>query len=207
MHCTKCGTAVPDGASFCPGCGAPVSNPETPTSASEVQAGKARRRPGCLVVGLVIVAIVIGLAVLGSLLPKVPESHPPGGAAGKPADEPGELPLAVSAKALFGAYQANEASAQSYFGKRQLLVSGTVDKVALDLFDNPEVLLKTSNEFMSAHAALADDAKDKAGDYGPGDAIRLMCEDVSEVASIPMLKDCRPARKDQKGQPVTWSRK
>lgn len=39
-HCTKCGTAVADGAGFCPSCGAPVgSSVAASTSAAPVAAG------------------------------------------------------------------------------------------------------------------------------------------------------------------------
>jgi uncharacterized membrane protein len=39
-HCTKCGTAVADGAGFCPSCGAPVSSAAAAsTSAAPVAAG------------------------------------------------------------------------------------------------------------------------------------------------------------------------
>jgi hypothetical protein len=161
-----------------------------------------------LKIGLAIVVILIVLGVIGSMLPKPTADQKSNAANGtSTAESPEDLPLAVTAKELFNAYQSNEASAQSYFGKRKLLVSGTVDKVALDFMDNPEVLLRTPNQFMSAHAALADDAKSQAGEFSPGDQLKLLCEDVSEVASIPMLKECRPAAKDQKSQTIQWSHK
>lgn len=118
-----------------------------------------------------------------------------------------ELPVAVTATELFNAYQNNEASAQGYFGNRKLLVSGTVDKVSLDFMDDPVVGLRTPNQFMSAQAALAEDAESEASNFNPGDKVRLICENVSEVAATPMLKECRTAPLGTKGQPVQWSDK
>lgn len=121
------------------------------------------------------------------------------------ATTPAELPIEVTATELFQAYEYNEASAQNYFGGRKLLVSGTVDKVTLDLMDDPVVGLRTPNQFMSAQAALADDAVGEAGNFGPGDKVKLLCEDVSEVIGTPMLKDCRTAPAGMKGQAVQWA--
>jgi hypothetical protein len=211
MHCVKCGKVVPESAGFCPACGEPtsaISTQPVPPPVAQATVSSQKKGPGCLKIGLGIIAVLIVLGVIGSLLPKPPANQKAAASNGTvAAGSADELPVAVTVKELFNAYQANEASAQSYFGKRKLLVSGTVDKVALDFMDNPEVLLKTPNQFMSAHAALAADAKDQAGQYSPGDSLKLICEDVSELASIPMLKECRSAAKDQKSQPIQWSHK
>ena len=219
MHCIKCGTEIPEGGSFCPKCGtaspqsaspATQEGPAPATDTSTIPDAKTKSGPGCLKIGLWIVAGLIVLGVIGNLLPKPPEDKTKPAASDTasptPTEEPGEAPVAVTVSELFNAYQSNEASAQGYFGNRKLLVTGTVDKVALDLFDNPEILLRTSNQFMSAHADLADEAKASAGDYSPGDKVRLLCDGVSEVASIPMLKDCRKAPDGLKGEPVQWKK-
>ena len=187
MHCVKCGTAIPESGSFCPKCGTQSGQVSDPAPTPE-PATKTKNGPGCLKIGLGIFAVLIVLGVIGNLLPK-PQSD---GAApvisgSEVAEVQTELPVAVTAKELFSAYEANEASAQGYFGNREFLVTGIVDKVALDFMDNPEVLLQTTNQFMSAHAALAEDAKESAGQYGPGDSVKLLCADVSEVASIPKI--------------------
>jgi hypothetical protein len=207
MHCTQCGTAVPDGAAFCPKCGAATgSAPSATVAAAPPQPAaappKKSRTIGCLAL---IGAIVLLVILVQMFAPRSAEGPGAAGKDGKAA--PAELPLAVSATELFNGFQANEASAQSYFGNRKLLVSGTVDKVMLDLFDHPVVLLRTPNMFMSAHASLADDARPEAGKFSPGDKVKLLCEDISEVAATPMLKDCRTAPADAKGQPIQWADK
>jgi hypothetical protein len=154
--------------------------------------------------------IIIGLAAIGSQVDQTNITNNSADEAVASSDASAEstapLPIAVSATELFRAYENNEASAQGYFGKRQLLVSGTVDKVTLDFMDDPIVGLRTPNEFMSAQAALAESAKDEAGKFSPGDKVKLLCEDVSEVAGTPMLKDCRTAPKGTKSEPVQWSK-
>ena len=218
MHCVKCGTEVPVGGSFCPKCGTALENAAEPINdraQPQQSPAKPSKRMGCLKLILIGFGVFVLLGFIGSLLPKPPpsasgtkstsatETSSPDGKEGSNDDEE-PLPIAVTARELFGAYASNEASAQGYFGEQKLLVTAVVDKVALDFLNNPEVLLKTQNQFMSAHAALASDAREVAGDFSPGDTIKLICDGVSEVASIPMLKDCRPAPKGQKGRPIEW---
>jgi hypothetical protein len=147
--------------------------------------------------------VVVLLAIIGSF--GSPNSSGNSSAQTAASEEPAELPIAVTATQLFNAYQNNEATAQGYFGDRKLLVSGTVDKVTLDFTDNAIVLLRTPNQFMSAQAALADDAQNEAGNYNPGDKAQMLCDGVSEVVATPMLKDCRTAPAGTKSQPVQWS--
>ena len=161
---------------------------------------------GCLF----FLGIFVLLAALGSQVDETGNTTATADAENGPNDTPVEaadLPIEVTATELFGAYDANEASAQGYFGGRKLLVAGSVDKVTLDFLDNPVVGLRTPNEFMSAQAALADDAKSEAGGFSRGDKVKLLCEDISEVVGTPMLRDCRRAPADMKGQPVQWSNK
>jgi hypothetical protein len=209
MHCVKCGTAVPEGAAFCPNCGAATSTSAPPRRAAEPEPEqKNKKLVGCLLIGL---GIIVLLIIIGSFAPDAKDSAgngtTPATAVGGEDATPAELPIAVTATELFNAYDNNEASAQSYFGGHKLLVSGTVDKVTLDFADDPVVGLRTPNQFMTAQAALADDAKDEAGNFNPGNKVKLLCEDVSEVVGTPMLKDCRAAPAGMKGQPVQWSDK
>lgn len=211
MHCTKCGSVVPDGAAFCPNCGnatneaaasstasrsfARTSEPEEPTK-------KKSKMLGCLGIGLVVIVL---LGILGSLAPEDAKNGNTATAASGTAAAADELPIAVTATELFNAYANNEATAQGYFGDRLLLVSGTVEKVTLDFSDDPVVGLRTPNQFMNAQAALAEDAHDEAGNFNPGDKAKLLCEGVSEIAGMPMLKECRTAPAGQKSKPIGWS--
>jgi hypothetical protein len=177
-----------------------VSGGARSAAPAQPQPKKSNKTLGCVAVAI---GIVVLLVIIGSFVPDQPKGT---GTTGKNGTPP-ELPLAVTATELFQAYQGNEASAQSYFGKRKLLVSGTVDKVTLDFSDDPVVLLRTPNQFMSAHAELADDAKGEAGNFSPGDKVKLLCEDVREVMATPMLRDCRTAPAGTKSQPIKWADK
>jgi len=88
------------------------------------------------------------------------------------------------------ACDANEAAAQMKYGKAQLLVSGKISGITLDMMDKPVVQLETGNEFMSAQASLVEAEQPKAADLKKGQGIKLICASVSEMMGTPMLKDC-----------------
>jgi hypothetical protein len=196
MHCPKCGTVLPDEAAFCPNCGAPSNSAGAANASPPPETKTTTSKKGWLIgAGIMLLLIV---AATQCEPEKTDGSSVEAGAVQTP-------PLEVTATELFNAYQTNEASTQSYFGKRPLLISGTVDKVTLDFSDDPVVGLVSPNQFMSVQAALADDAHGEAGNYNPGDKVKLLCEDVSEVAGTPMLKGCRTPPKGLKGVPVEWT--
>ncbi len=141
---------------------------------------------GCL--GLLIV-----LAIIGAMFGSSPASTPNGNASAIATGDlavPAAPPVKVSAVQLARAYTNNEARAQSDYGGRPLLVSGTVAGVMLDVLDDPKVQLKTDNPYLSAQATLIDGDKPKAKDFDKGQKVTLLCQDVSEVMSMPMLRDC-----------------
>lgn len=221
MHCVNCGSLVQEGASYCSACGKPpsqyfvakalksesaeISRPATPN--------KPRKIVGCLVLTL---GIFVLIGIVGAV--SNPDKTKPDKVAERqnsvstttdtPASEGSasteELPLAVKASELFNAYQNNEANAQSYFGDRKLYVTGIIQKVSLDFMDNAVVELRSPNQFMNVQATLANDAKNTANNYDSGDKAKLLCESVSEVMSIPILKDCRPAPNNIKTQAIKW---
>lgn len=96
----------------------------------------------------------------------------------------------VSARELFRAYQANEASAQTQYGDQVLEVSGTVQSIDLDLVDDPVVRLETDNQYMSAMADLIDADKPRAANLIKGQQVTLLCEGVAEVIGSPSLRKC-----------------
>ena len=71
-----------------------------------------------------------------------------------------------------------------------MLVSGKVTGVDLDLSDEPVVHLATDNEFMPASAYLIDEDKGKATRFDKGTNVKLLCQSVTEVMSMPQLKEC-----------------
>jgi len=66
--CAKCGTALSDGAGFCPACGAPVAAAATAPPPVQPYAVAAQPRSGntVLKVVLIVIAVVVGLGILGA---------------------------------------------------------------------------------------------------------------------------------------------
>lgn len=194
MHCMSCGKEIPEGAAFCPGCGTATGQTAPAAASPPPEPAPVRRSVakqsgsgGCLKLGAAIFLVLVVLAVVGAIIG--PQAKKESGGTSTSA-EPAQRPLETTAAELFNAYKGNEAAAQSFYGKRPLLVTAVLDKVELDMFDKPDLLLRTPNEFMSAHAELIEAAQPAASSLAPGDRVTLLCQDVSEVMSIPMLKDC-----------------
>jgi hypothetical protein len=163
------------------------------------------KKRGCGFWALIGVGGIIGLGVIGSLLPEpTPEQK------AKMAVEAAETAKAEGAKQqqdaaaerakatkvtageLFTAYQGNEMAAQQAFGDRLLEVSGTVSGVDLDFSDNPVVKLRTSNQFMDVSVRLTDETQSAAAGYKNGQKIIVLCKKISEIASMPQLDECVP---------------
>lgn len=225
MHCVNCGASVSAGAAFCQSCGKPPgiagsTVSELSPASNVVKPAPPKKRSKLLGCVGVVVAVFVGLAIIGSIISKKDGSAKSGsavgagkdGASGNAAatDSPvaeAELPLAVKASQLFNAYQNNEASAQGYFGGRKLFVTGIVDKVALDILDKAVIRIKSPNDFMSVQASMAQDSQESAKNYNSGERVSLICEDVTSIIGTPMLKDCRPAPANTKTQAIQWKKK
>ena len=153
----------------------------TPAQAAVPEKKKKALGIGCLVLIGILVALFVIAGMSGSSDTATEE---------KAAAEAATPPVEVTAGELFNAYQANEAGAQQQYGDRPLLVSGTIDRIDLDMMDNPVVHLRTSNQFMSAAANLTEASQAKAGDLAKGQKVVVLCAGVSEVIGMPQLKDC-----------------
>jgi hypothetical protein len=70
-------------------------------------------------------------------------------------------------------------------------VTGTIDGVDLNVSDEPNVKLRTSNQFMSANAESIDADQPRAASLKKGQRITLACESVTEIMGMPRLKECR----------------
>lgn len=138
---------------------------------------------GCL-------GILVVLGVIGALAAPEDKGGAEKGQAATAAAPAATPPLAVTARELFAAYEANEAAAQETYGGRSLAVTGVIDKIDLDMSDEPVVMLRTSNQFMSARAELLDASQPKAKSLTKGQKITMVCGGVGEVMGIPMLSDC-----------------
>jgi Na+-transporting methylmalonyl-CoA/oxaloacetate decarboxylase gamma subunit len=167
----------------------------------------AKKKKGCGFWILVAVGVIIVLSVIGSFLPKPTPEQEAAMAAEKAKGEAAaaateanaakakrDSATKVSANELFNAYQANEMAAQKQYSDKLLEVSGTVSGVALDILDKPVVSLSTSNQFMSVSVYLTEATQSQAADYSKGQKITVVCEEISELASMPQLKECVPVK-------------
>jgi tRNA_anti-like len=171
----------------------------------EIIEANAAKKKGCGFWALVAVGVLFALFIIGSLLPKpTPEQQAEmaaeqasdaEAAAKTQADEANakrNSAVKVSANELFNAYERNEMAAQQQFGGKLLEVSGTVDGVNLDIGDEPVVQLRTSNQFMPVSVHLTDATQNAAAGFSKGQKITVLCEEVTEVISMPQLKECVP---------------
>lgn len=99
--------------------------------------------------------------------------------------------ISVSAGQLFQSYHANEVSADEKYRGKPLLVTGSVQNITKDAFDNVFVNLRTSNEFMPARAQIDDaDEHAKAGALHRGQRITIACTGDGMLVGSPMLENC-----------------
>ena len=170
-NCTKCKAELADDSKFCPSCGK-----SRPTRINKI--GRA-----IWIVG----GIVVGLGVLGAMMTPSPHGT---GEAKVSVENAGPAAMAVTAKELAAAYEANEAAAQQKYGGHAIKVSGTIAAITLDFANDPVVNLEGKNEFTHVMLNLAADSKAKAAGLSKGQEITATCEDVSEVIGSPILKAC-----------------
>lgn len=149
----------------------------------------------------IILLIVVGLFVLGSLLPDPTPEQLAEMEAKEAAEEQAEIQqkateaiaridqaVKVTSVQLAQAYAANEAAAQLDYGDKLLLVSGVVTDITLDFSDDPMISMPGLDEFTDVNVALAD--KEAAASLSKGQTIEVLCERVSEVLGSPQLREC-----------------
>lgn len=96
----------------------------------------------------------------------------------------------VTAMELWSAYSQNEVAAQSAYGNRPLLISGTIDSITLDFMDEPVVGLQTGNQFQSVQLDFDESDAPAISSLRVGQNIEAICNEISEVVGTPMLDDC-----------------
>ena len=88
----------------------------------------------------------------------------------------------MRARDLAAAYDDNEAAADAKYKDKLLEVSGVIASIDKGMLDETNVMLQGKNEFLHVAATLEKSEEQKA--------ITLRCTGNSEVAGMPMLKDC-----------------
>jgi hypothetical protein len=129
-------------------------------------------------------AVLVGLGVIGAMAG--------GGDGAKPeADAPAQPPMAITARELHAAFDANEVAAKGRFDGQRLAVTGTISGVTLDLMDNPVVQLESASEFQPVQAKFGKDDAAATGALAKGQEITVICEEVAELIGAPILDGCK----------------
>jgi hypothetical protein len=87
---------------------------------------------------------------------------------------PTVTPIEVTAQALGEAYHDNEIAAQARYGGQYLIVSGIVDTVGYDIFDDPYIIVRGHGNRLDAdeiRATLAEHQLGKAAGLREGDEV------------------------------------
>lgn len=96
----------------------------------------------------------------------------------------------TTAQQLYKDYEANEVAADEKMKGKLIEISGTVDSIDKDAFDNIVVHLKTGDAFSAAMVGMKDSEKQKAIALKKGAKITATCESSSRVMGSPALRDC-----------------
>lgn len=97
--------------------------------------------------------------------------------------------IAITAKELFAAYNANEVAADRQYKDKPLKVSATVAGINKNFADEIYVELQTANEFSPAHARGID--ADAAAALQKGQQVTVECKGAGLMMGSPMLDDCK----------------
>lgn len=133
----------------------------------------------------------------GSIPPSVPvqpqsgntsDTMPQTGFGTSPAQVSGAMN--VTAAELATAYEGNEVAAQARYGNKTLIVTGIVEKVGLDIMDDPQISLDANDAFRSVTLSFDKSFSGKIGMINKGQTVTAKCNKISEVMSMPMLDDC-----------------
>lgn len=102
-------------------------------------------------------------------------------------------PLPVSAPALLAAYEENEVAANAKYKNKRLIVSAHIKSIEAGMGDRPYLSLAGGHgqfEIASPQARMAWSEDAAVAKLRKGQAVKLLCVGDSELAGIPMLKDC-----------------
>ncbi|AOK03317.1 tRNA_anti-like [Burkholderia pseudomallei] len=151
----------------------------------------------------IVVGVVFAIGIVGAIFGEKPTtgtstaSNAPTGTstasnsvseASKPVEK-----VSVTAGALFTAYEKNEVAADQKYKGKALSVSGTIQSIDKDAFDNIVVKLRSSNEFMPVNAYLSKEHEALAASLEKGKKVTWTCEGDGRLIGSPMLRDCTPA--------------
>lgn len=96
----------------------------------------------------------------------------------------------TTAKQLYQDYEANEVAADEKMKGKLIEVSGVIESIDKDAFDNIVLHLKTGNSFAAAMITLKDSEKDAAIKLKKGNKITVICTSMLRLLSSPNGRKC-----------------
>ncbi|KAF3999589.1 hypothetical protein HAV38_04480 [Glaciimonas immobilis] len=100
--------------------------------------------------------------------------------------------LSVTVIQLSKDYEVNEVAADQKYKGKKLRVSGSVQSIDKDMFDNIVVRLKATNEFMAAVANLGSEHEALAASLLKGKKVTWHCVGGGLLVGSAVLNDCVP---------------
>jgi hypothetical protein len=161
--CKECQREVSSSAPMCPNCG--IRNPT-------------RKMNKTMIFG----AIILGLATFAWLKTSV-YTNENQSVLYQMTNQ--QKPSAISAKQLLSEYQANEARADEKYKGKLLKLSGSVDSIDKDIFDNPIIWLKTDDMFSKVMVKFSSKDNTHAATLNKNDNIEIDCIGKSMVLGSP----------------------
>ena len=104
-------------------------------------------------------------------------------------EKPAEV-FKITSTELFNAYEANEVATDENLKGKLIEVSGTVDSIDKDAFDNIVIHLRTPNQFMSTSLQVDESEKGKAIALNKGTKVSIRCDKMMRVMGSPAGRDC-----------------
>ena len=95
-----------------------------------------------------------------------------------------------TAQNIADAYESNTVAADRQFKNKWLIVSGKVDSINTDVFDDAYVTLAVDNRFNGPQAKFIKTEEDKLAGLKNGQDIKAICLGNGDVVKTPMLIDC-----------------
>lgn len=97
--------------------------------------------------------------------------------------------IRVTASQLLAGYNENEVAADNVFRGRAIEISGTIESIDKDAFDNVIVHL-AGGAYQSVYARLQKTERLAAAKLSPGDGQTMICRGEGKVMGAPVLVEC-----------------
>jgi hypothetical protein len=182
IDCPDCGKQVSSSAPACPNCGAPIA-PTPPATAHEVSKPK-KKSSGCLV----IIGVLVGLGLIGSLLGDDSDSSSEY-VSSTPTREAAQPVVNGDLRAMIKECEANQVAFEDKWKGTTVRISGVVKEIDAGVIGGSLRMRKPGgNRYESI--SFADIPRDVLGRLSKGDQVTVRCERVMEVMGDPTFSDC-----------------